>query len=299
LIPVVPPYRLDLTVAVLRRFSTNLVDRFTADGRYLRALETADGSAVIELRMAAPDRIALRLHKVRGDTDALATRAAAIVGADQTLDIFNEAAQQLSWLAPLAGRMRGVRPPRYPTFWEAAVNGVIFQQISIIAAGAIIGRFVARLGRTLRLGDEPLFTFPEPERVATEDTDALRAIGLSAVKIATLRQIAAELASGLDERTLESLPTDDLIERLQQIKGIGPWTSALVALRGFGRLDLFPSGDSGIKHGLQAIAGDVSVELAPALRALGAQRAMLYYHFLLARLEAAGTLEARPTLDTI
>ena len=37
-IPVVTPYRLDLTVSALRRLSSNLMDIYTADGRYLRAL---------------------------------------------------------------------------------------------------------------------------------------------------------------------------------------------------------------------------------------------------------------------
>jgi hypothetical protein len=33
------PYRLDLTVSALRRSPTNVVDVYTPDGRYLRALE--------------------------------------------------------------------------------------------------------------------------------------------------------------------------------------------------------------------------------------------------------------------
>ena len=37
-VPVVTPYRLDLTVSALRRLSTNVVDVLTADGHYMRAL---------------------------------------------------------------------------------------------------------------------------------------------------------------------------------------------------------------------------------------------------------------------
>lgn len=39
-IDVKPPYRLDLTVSALRRAPTNVVDVYTPDGRYLRALGT-------------------------------------------------------------------------------------------------------------------------------------------------------------------------------------------------------------------------------------------------------------------
>ena len=245
--------------------------------------------------MAQTGRLVVRLHDARGDCDALAATTARMLGSTASLTVFDAGAGRLPWLAPLAARMRGVRPPRYPTLWEAAVNGVIFQQISILAAGAIIGRLVERFGRRVRLGEHELFEFPEPHRVVAAPVAELRAVGLSIVKIETLARIAAEIVGGLDERVLEPLPTAELMERLRRIKGIGPWTAAIVALRGFGRLDLFPTGDSGVKHGLRAIAGEIAFELEPALEALGDQRAMLYYHALLGRLEARGEIRSTAT----
>ena len=45
---VATPYRLDLTVSALRRMSTNLVDIYTPDGRYLRALGGFTGPVIVE-----------------------------------------------------------------------------------------------------------------------------------------------------------------------------------------------------------------------------------------------------------
>ena len=74
---------------------------------------------------------------------ALARR---ILGADRDLGHFDRAAARIPWLAPLAARMRGVKPPRYPTLWEACVNAIVFQQVSLLAASAIMRRLIVALG---------------------------------------------------------------------------------------------------------------------------------------------------------
>lgn len=56
---VVPPFRLDLTVAALRRTAVNPVDVFTEDGRYLRAL---DGGVVVEVAQREADALSVRVH---------------------------------------------------------------------------------------------------------------------------------------------------------------------------------------------------------------------------------------------
>ncbi|MGH7707074.1 MAG: DNA-3-methyladenine glycosylase family protein [Vulcanimicrobiaceae bacterium] len=289
----VAPYRLDLTVNVLRRFSTNLVDRFTADGRYLRALAIPAGAAIVEVAQTEPTRLAVRLHQATGDRAALLATVGEMLGVDRELGAFNRGSDRIPWLRSLARRMRGVKPPRYPTLWEACVNAVVFQQVSIHAAGAILGRAIAALGQPHSLGDVSLHAFPRVEQFAAAEPEQLRGFGLSAGKVATLQRIAAALADGaLDARTIEPLDSPAAAQALCAVKGIGPWTAAVMLLRGFGRLDVFPAGDSGVARSLRHIAGDAPVDVEQALGVLGAQRGMLYYHLLLARLEAKGLLAA-------
>jgi DNA-3-methyladenine glycosylase II len=59
-------------------------------------------------------------------------------------------------------------------------------------------------------------------------------------------------------------------------------------LRGFGRLDVFPMNDSGVARNLSLSAGSTAADVAPVLETLDAQKGMLYFHLLLARLEAKG-----------
>ena len=46
------------------------------------------------------------------------------------------------------------------------------------------------------------------------------------------------------------MPSRQAQHALMELPGIGPWSAALVLLRGFGRLDVFPPGDVGAARGL-------------------------------------------------
>ena len=72
-----------------------------------------------------------------------------MLGVDRDLAHFDRAAAAIPWLNPLAARMRGVRPPRYPTLWEACVNAIVFQQVSLHAASAIMERLIVALRPSL------------------------------------------------------------------------------------------------------------------------------------------------------
>jgi DNA-3-methyladenine glycosylase II len=63
-----------------------------------------------------------------------------------------------------------------------------------------------------------------------------------------------------------------------------------VALRGFGRLDVFPMNDSGAAASLRTLSGDPTIEAEPVIAALVPQQGMLYYHLLIGRLIARGDL---------
>lgn len=76
---------------------------------------------------------------------------------------------------------------------------------------------------------------------------------------------------------------------LRTIKGIGPWTAAVILLRGLGRLDAFPANDSGVAANLASIAGK-PLDATAIADALGPQRGMLYVFLLLSRLESRGDI---------
>jgi DNA-3-methyladenine glycosylase II len=117
-------------------------------------------------------------------------------------------------------------------------------------------------------------------------------LGLSVNKVVSVRAVARAILDGtIDEAALTLLPTPELMAALVVNRGIGPWTAAVVALRGFGRLDLFPMNDSGVAKSVRDLSGRSDVDVEALLARLGEQRGMLYYHLLLGRLAARGDVE--------
>lgn len=284
-----PPYRLDLTVTALRRLSTNVVDVFGEDGRYRRAFADAHGRSLIAVHQTSPTELVVECEgDARIDGLAIARR---MLGVDVDLAPFYAASAAIPWLHALVLKMRGVKSPRYPTLWEAIVNAVVFQQVSIHAAGAILRRVIERYETPTIVGEARLHPFPEPHIIADADAEELRALGLSINKVVALRGLARALIDGeLDETDLTPLSTPEVIERLVTQRGIGPWTAAVISLRGLGRLDIFPEKDSGVAVSLRTLSGEAEIEGAAILATLGAQRGMLYYHLLLGRLAARGEI---------
>ena len=287
------PYRLDLTVSVLRRSSTNIVDIFTGERHYIRALSGGPDAVIARVTQERADALTVTVNSPTGvlidRTRALAD-VQRILGVDRDLSHFNRAAKDIPWLRRLAVQMRGVKPPRYPSLWEACVNAVVFQQVSLIAASAISRRLILVLGARIKWGTVTLHAFPTAQSFQSASDNVLRAAGLSANKLATLRRIADALSAGmLDEEALQTLPSPEAAALLCKIKGIGPWTATVILLRGLGRLDVFPLNDSGVARNLVFVAGR-PINLGQVLRALGPQQGMLYYHLLLSRLDATGDI---------
>ena len=132
-----------------------------------------------------------------------------------------------------------LRVDRTPAF-AALVESIVYQQISGKAAAAIHARLCAALGRRR----------PRPADVAAATDDALRAAGLSRVKIAYLRDLSARASAGLPLRSLSRLGDEEVVEALVEVKGIGRWTAEMFLMFRLLRPDVLPVGDYGIRKAM-------------------------------------------------
>lgn len=206
-----------------------------------------------------------------------------MLGLDVDLAPYLAVARRLPALAPVLPFARGLRPPRFASLHEAFAGVILFQQVSLASAIAILRRLVAALSPEVQLGGPALRPFPPAERLADASDALLRAAGLSGAKARSLRAAAGLVASGsLREDDLARLPSPALLEALREVPGVGPWTANLLALRYFGRLDVFPPGDVGAAKQLGEV-GDPSL-----VEALGPWRGMLYFLLFVRRLTRAG-----------
>jgi DNA-3-methyladenine glycosylase II len=152
-----------------------------------------------------------------------------------------------------------VRPPS-ETHFEALVRAVLYQQLAGPAAAAIHGRLIAALG------DEVT-----PKRLLSLPAGTLRSAGLSANKAASLLDLAAKVVDGtvvLDPPGLRHESDAEVVARLTTVRGIGKWTAEMFLMFQLRRLDVWPTGDLGVRKGF-GLAWEIPTPTAKQLEPLG------------------------------
>jgi DNA-3-methyladenine glycosylase II len=155
---------------------------------------------------------------------------------------------------PVLARLIDRLEPIDMTVWRARwsvdnfgslARAIVGQQIATRAATAIFGRLQAFIG------DRDAAT-----AIAGASDLELRAIGLSAAKAASLRDLAART---LDDRLqldhLDRMSDDEARAQLMAVRGIGSWTADMFLLGQLGRPDVLPAGDLGIRRAVQDAYG--------------------------------------------
>ena len=260
------------------------------DGAYLRVLGDAAEPAVVRVRQPSPETLTIVIEGDRREHPRLLALVRRMLGVEVDLTRFYRSASGIPWLHPLVLRMRGVRPPRYPTLWEACVNAIVFQQVSLHAASSIMGRLTLGLGEPVEHGGVRLYPFPGVEQVQRAPDSLLRGAGLSAGKLATLRRVADALESGGDRRGADGetprvpMPPPCFAASRGSARGRPP-SSCCADSAGS---TCFPRTTPAWRVTWRWSAGSAPLDVEALLEALGPERGMLYYHLLLARLEAGG-----------
>jgi DNA-3-methyladenine glycosylase II len=157
-----------------------------------------------------------------------------------------------------AGPVRVSSPAE--THFAALVRAILYQQLAGAAARAIQGRLIAALGGEVT-----------PERFLSLSSQTLRAVGLSANKAASLRDLATKVRDGsvvLDPAALRGQGDDEVVARLAGVRGIGTWTAQMFLIFQLRRLDVWPTGDLGVRKGF-GLAWGMPTPTPKQLEALG------------------------------
>jgi DNA-3-methyladenine glycosylase II len=296
----VSPFRLDLTVWTLRRRPDNVVDRW--DGTtYRRVLPLPAGPVQVAVTQPGPpERTRLRVS-VAGRPVRAAVRAAVTAALDRLLapstdlTAFYRLAAHDRRLGSLARRFRGMKPPRFATVFEGLVNAMACQQVTLTLGVRLLNRLAAASGTPFGDGDTVTHAFPRPVDVAGLSPAVLRQLGFSRQKGRAMIELARAVAEGrLDLEGLATLPDDEAVSRLRELRGVGRWTAEYVLLRGLGRIHVFPGDDVGARNNLHRwlrLAKPLDYQgIARVLSRWGGYAGLVYFHLLLDRLAEAGHL---------
>jgi 3-methyladenine DNA glycosylase/8-oxoguanine DNA glycosylase len=144
----------------------------------------------------------------------------------------------LANLIELAGPIT-YRPRNPDGHFGALVRAIVFQQLAGRAAQAIYQRVRATVGETLT-----------PETLTAVPDEALRAAGLSANKLLSLRDLSSKVLDGTVElHRMSKLSDEEVLGELVAVRGIGRWTAEMYLMFELRRLDVWPVDDLGVRQG--------------------------------------------------
>ena len=126
------------------------------------------------------------------------------------------------------------------------MRSILYQQLAGAAAKKIEGRFLDLFPNRR----------PEPTALLAIAPARLREAGLSGNKVLAVKAVAEAFGSGaVRERKLWHLDDAAVVEALVPIRGVGEWTVHMLLMSALGRPDVLPTGDYGVRKGVQLLYG--------------------------------------------
>jgi DNA-3-methyladenine glycosylase II len=153
-------------------------------------------------------------------------------------------------MAQLTRKLRGLKTPTTPSVFEALVDSIIEQQISLAVANSLRKKLVKKFGHTLHLEKGLYYAYPTPQQLAFVNTSEFRECGLSMRKGEYIKEVSALISE--KKLNLEKLKnyenSEHIITELDKVRGVGVWTAEFTMLRGMQRLEVLPADDLGLRR---------------------------------------------------
>ena len=296
----VPPFRLDLTAWALRRRPESAIDRW--DGStYWRVLMIDSQPVEVAVRQSGGSEEPQLEVELTGprltvqQEDIARALLGRMLGLHEDLSPFYRLAMRDPRLQLLVDEFRGLKPPRFPTVFEAVANGIACQQLSLLVGILLLSRLTYRFGFMPTNSKNAGHAFPDPTMFSGVRVQSLRCLGFSANKSQALLEVSSAIRNRrLNLESLVQLDNQGALERLLKLKGVGRWTAEYVLLRGLGRLDIFPGDDVGARNKLaHFLRKKKPLDYDGVRRAVAGWQpyaGFVYFHLLLARIKKAGWL---------
>ena len=118
---------------------------------------------------------------------------------------------------------------------------IMSQQLSTKVADVIYKRFLALYGKKE----------PTAQQILDTPLETLRAIGLSNAKTNYVHNVCRFfIEEGLDDKHLYKMSSEEVQQKLIQIKGVGKWTTEMILMFALQHEDVFPVDDLGIQQAM-------------------------------------------------
>lgn len=218
-----------------------------------------------------------------------------MLGLEIDLQPFSRLAAETAPLRGLAKEFSGVKPPRFPTLFEALVNAISCQQLTLDVGILLLNRLAQRFGIGLTLNGPMQHAFPRPEDLEDAAAADIKEIGYSVQKARAIQELAREFIHRQgDFVNLGGMTSREIVSRLTALRGIGRWSAEYALLRGLGRLDIFPGDDVGARNNLQRLFHLPNKPDYAKITELTSRwhpyEGLVYFHLLLEKLRRKGVI---------
>jgi 3-methyladenine DNA glycosylase/8-oxoguanine DNA glycosylase len=162
-----------------------------------------------------------------------------------------------------------LQPETTQSIFAALLKAIVYQQLTGKVAATILGRVKALFPEnTQRIRTRPhpiaptpgalgtpvrglVDGFPTPEQILAAPDELLRSAGLSRAKLLAIRDLAAKALDGTvpTVKQAQRMSDEELIERLDTVRGVGRWTVEMLLIFRLGRPDVLPGDDYGVRKG--------------------------------------------------
>lgn len=254
-ISVSPPFNFDLSARIFSNGDPQI--RRYEEGRFWQVIRV-DGNLVLvcveSVGSVENPRLSVQLRTTRSLTAEDKKKAREIVEHQFNLNFdlteFYADVKDDETMACLVKKLWGLRSPTTQFAFEALIDSIVEQQISLKVANAFERRIIKKWGDQLNLDGEVFFAYPTPKSLASATQQELRGVGLSEQKAEYVKNAASLISEGkLDLETLKLRENaDEIIAELDKVKGVGIWTAELTLLRGMQRLEALPADDLGLRR---------------------------------------------------
>ncbi len=252
----VPPFDFDLSSKIFS-YGDRRIRKYEGE-RFWQALRFEDHLVLIIVRsLGSVDKPKLSIELKSGYTDDIKIDTArenvrSIFNLDLDLKLFYKDVKGDKTMSGIIERLKGLKSPATPTVFEALIDSIIEQQISLEVAHGLQRDLIIKFGDPLEVDGEVFYSYPRPQRLAYASLGQLRKCGLSMRKAEYINSISKSIASNeLDlEKFNDFESTEKIIDELDKIRGIGLWTAELTVLRGMHRFDAIPADDLGLRRSI-------------------------------------------------
>jgi DNA-3-methyladenine glycosylase II len=173
-----------------------------------------------------------------------------LLGAHFDLQPFYRETENDKIMWGIVQRLRGLKVPSTLTVFEALVDSIVEQQISLNVAHVLEINLIKKYGDRLDLDSRVYYAYPTPQTLARAEIEVMRKCGLSTRKAEYIRNVSKTIVEGkLDlEIFKEYTDVSKIIQELDNIRGIGVWTAELTIVRGMQKYDVIPADDLGLRR---------------------------------------------------